>query len=922
MQVFVGRAGELEALAEVATTSAAGPVAAVVVGEPGSGKSRLLAEARARSALQHSFAVVGYEPERHVPLAAASGLLRALSDAPQHGSQIDALFDFSIATPLDPVRVFEAAHRALRALEPSLLVVDDLQWVDELSLALCHYLIRAAGESGQRLAVFAATRPGGSGVSIAGALPPERVSWIRLAPLSCEEGIELLRGLDARLDRGLAEEMWERAEGSPFWLEALARAGGNVAGLSQVLTVQLRGASADAAMLVALLAVAGRPLSLPDAAALAEWPPARLEGAVRELLDRGLVVEAAGGEGRLVHDLIREAAVAGLPDEVGRRIHRRLAEQLELDAGPELRLLGQALEHRRAAGLPTLDLGLRLARSPQRKLLGPEGLRLLGGIADGADPFDDDGFALHREVASLASDLAEHEAALARWCLVAERAEAPLLRASALLAASKAAYALARAEEARELLARSREVGVADEVLELEQGTHDGEIRLWLEQRATEGPSLARELVAAANGLAKRAGGVGALDARGRRAYLDALQLEYEAAVQEADTETMLRSAETRAAGARGFDLESYLAASVAACTALRWAGQAREATRRSYSAWTEANRHVFPRLAVDAGEALAGSLHALGELDEAERIVHETSELAARAGDVPRARHRVARVACNVALERGRPWAALERLERETAEERNDHQRIAFQGDVAVWSARLKGPASAATVREQVAAGRADAEKVGCPRCWAELLLLSAEAFARVGEREQAGRLLETWDGRGGHANDLADLVRLHAGALAEEDATARVAGLEAVLVAAEESPFRLEALWAQLDLGCALADASDGRAAAELERAAAVAHELGAGTVEELAERVLRSLGVRTWRRAAAGAPLTEREQEVARLVAEGATNREIAQLLFLSPKTVERHVSNVFKKIGVRNRAELAARVTELEIEGIPR
>jgi DNA-binding CsgD family transcriptional regulator len=213
------------------------------------------------------------------------------------------------------------------------------------------------------------------------------------------------------------------------------------------------------------------------------------------------------------------------------------------------------------------------------------------------------------------------------------------------------------------------------------------------------------------------------------------------------------------------------------------------------------------------------------------------------------------------------------------------------------------------------VAEGRADADKVGCPRCGAELLLLSAEALARVGEREQARELLQAWDRCGGRANELADLIRSHAGALADEDAAARAARLETLLAAAEESPFRLEALWARLDLGLALVDAGDGRAAGELERAATLAQELGAATVEELAERALRSLGVRTWRRAAAGAPLTEREQEVARLVAEGATNREIAQRLFLSPKTVERHVSNMFKKVGVRNRAELASRLRDL-------
>jgi DNA-binding NarL/FixJ family response regulator len=924
MQVFVGRQAELDALSALTATSASGPVAAVVIGEPGTGKSRLLAEARTRTGVSHSFAVIGYEPERQVPLAAAAGLLRALGDAPQQGSEVDALlFGVADATPLEPVRVFEAAHRALREFDPALLVVDDLQWVDELSLALCHYLIRAARDSGRRLVVFAAMRPGGSGGALADALPPEHVRRIELEPLQRDEGIELVLAVDARLERALAEELWKSANGSPFWLEALARAGGSAAGLREVLTVQLRGAGADAATLLALLSVAGRPLSLPAAAALADWPAPRLEAALRDLVDCGIALEA-GGMARLAHDLIREGALAELPDDVRRSIHVRLAEQLGLEAGSDLRLLRQALEHRRAAGLETLDLGLRLARSPQRKLLGPEGLRLLAEIADDADPFAADALALQEGVAALASELAVHEEALARWSLVADRADAPLLRASALLAASKAAYGLARAEDARELLARSREIAVADEVLvlELEQQTHDGEIRLWLEQRATEGPELARRAVAAANSLAARAGGVGALDTRARRAYLEALQLEYEAAVQEADAETMLRSAEAREAAARGFDLESYLAASVAACTALRWAGQIREVARRSRSAWIEANRHVFPRVAVDAGEALAGSLHVVGELAEAERIGRQTSELAARAGDVPRARHRVARVACNIALERGEPWTALERLERETAEETNEHQRIAFHGDVAVWSARLKGPAGASAVREHVAAGQADAQKVGCPRCEAELLLLSAEALARVGDREEARRLLAAWDGRGVAANELAELIRLHAGALTEEDEPTRAVGLETVVAAAERSPFRLEALWARLDLGLALAAAGDDRAAEELERAAGAAEELGAGTVEELAGQVLRSIGVRTWRRTSVGAPLTKREQEIARLVAEGATNREIARTLFLSPKTVERHVSNVFKKVGVRNRAELAARVAELEIEGSPR
>jgi DNA-binding NarL/FixJ family response regulator len=65
-----------------------------------------------------------------------------------------------------------------------------------------------------------------------------------------------------------------------------------------------------------------------------------------------------------------------------------------------------------------------------------------------------------------------------------------------------------------------------------------------------------------------------------------------------------------------------------------------------------------------------------------------------------------------------------------------------------------------------------------------------------------------------------------------------------------------------------------------------------------------------------------LTEREQVIARLIAGGASNPEIAERLFLSRKTVERHVSNVLRKAGVRNRAELAARVAQLGVEGAHR
>lgn len=165
MSVFVGRAHELAVLAKVANAASVGVAAALVSGEPGSGKSRLLLEARSAAGLTH-IDVVGFEAERRVPLAAAAELLRALTDVPDHGSRLEGLLLHSDdAQALEPVRIFEAAHRALRTVGPVLLAVDDLQWMDDLSFALCHYLIRAALGSDQQMAIFASTRTGDRGPS-------------------------------------------------------------------------------------------------------------------------------------------------------------------------------------------------------------------------------------------------------------------------------------------------------------------------------------------------------------------------------------------------------------------------------------------------------------------------------------------------------------------------------------------------------------------------------------------------------------------------------------------------------------------------------------------------------------------------------------------------------------------------------------
>ncbi|MET7329006.1 helix-turn-helix transcriptional regulator [Nonomuraea sp. NPDC005650] len=51
-----------------------------------------------------------------------------------------------------------------------------------------------------------------------------------------------------------------------------------------------------------------------------------------------------------------------------------------------------------------------------------------------------------------------------------------------------------------------------------------------------------------------------------------------------------------------------------------------------------------------------------------------------------------------------------------------------------------------------------------------------------------------------------------------------------------------------------------------------------------------------------------LTAQQLQIARMVAEGATNREVAAQLFLSPRTVDHHLRNVFTRLGIRSRVEL--------------
>ncbi|MBI2684439.1 MAG: helix-turn-helix transcriptional regulator [Actinobacteria bacterium] len=104
-----------------------------------------------------------------------------------------------------------------------------------------------------------------------------------------------------------------------------------------------------------------------------------------------------------------------------------------------------------------------------------------------------------------------------------------------------------------------------------------------------------------------------------------------------------------------------------------------------------------------------------------------------------------------------------------------------------------------------------------------------------------------------------------------------------------------------------------TDGRG--RLEHALSEFEAMGATGFSRRAQAELRASGVRL--RAtpeAKDGELTGQEFQVARLAATGQSNREIAAALFISPKTVEMHLTRVYRKLGLRSRAALARHAAE--------
>ena len=403
-----------------------------------------------------------------------------------------------------------------------------------------------------------------------------------------------------------------------------------------------------------------------------------------------------------------------------------------------------------------------------------------------------------------------------------------------------------------------------------------------------------------------------------RAAHVDALVAAWEAAIQAEDVDGMVDLAEESLEASRDMGLREVLAARSMVGMAREYAAPQSQAADAYRAVWDEAWRAVLPIEAVDVGYRLAAVLFDMLLLDEAGRVAQEAERLAERTGDQGRVRDRTRLVKYQLAMATSDWRTGMAGLLSRSEAEPDPHYRLVHHQMAALWLARLGAS-------EQEALGHVDearslAAAAGCLACGRDVEVAVAEVFARFDRAADARDALAKWDAVGRRSWVEAEWLRRRIGALvtigtgsADRDAGAVLAGLRDE---ADTLGLGFDALWTDLDMGRLLVPSDRGGSTAAYRRAAARADAAGAPTIRRLADQGLRALGERPWRRGptASGGEgvrdLSDREREVADLVALGATNAEIATRLFLSRKTVEHHVSNALAKLGLRSRAELAA------------
>jgi ATP/maltotriose-dependent transcriptional regulator MalT len=916
---FVGRGAELQAVHAFLDRVATGPCALLIEGEPGIGKTTLWHQT-VRAGESRGYRVLQARPaesELNLSFAAIADLLGAAFDemrghlpAPQERAMGAALLRLDPEEPSEPRTTATALVSVFTTLareRPLLVAVDDVQWLDRASQRALAFAVRRLPE---RLGLVV-TRRGAGGdeapLGLARALPADQLRRLVPGPLSLAGLQQILSSrLGMSFPRPLLARIAEASGGNPLFALEIAQAtmrGKREPSLDDPLAVpsrldelmgdRVRTLSDPAREAVRVAAF----LSRPTAATIVEALGPNLDGraALGEAEEAGVLV-AERERVRFTHPLL--ASVVYGSTSRGRRLelHRRLA-QLVADPEERARHVAASTTEPDEATAAQVEDGarqaeLRGAQDAAAELfeascrLTPDGRpnelsrRLMGGAA----------------ALQLVGDLAD---ARARAEQAVATAVSPALRAEALWVLAVIEWDAGAINAACEHLEKALPDAAGDRALQ-------SRILSWLAWMSvtTTAPLSARRALVDADA---------------------AIQLLREDREPERLAEALFRRVLAEALLGRDPPRE------------LLEKGLALEAGGRP---------HPIPLLwfqYVDAFDAArtryAAEDHWYREHGEDRLYGNRLGELAL------------------VEL-----WAGQWHLAEQHAElgcTMADHPLVSGPPTMPFASRSLVD-----AHRGRVERGRStllplidEAERTG--KAWWAANLLSALGFVEfaAGEHEAADQILtrmHDWVDSMGivdalfdrsepfHIESLVTLGELDRARTALERLEERGRALprrwivatlpraRALLLAAEgELQGALKAL-SELDpdaasalpfeLGCTLLlegrmrrRANQKRAAAgALQRASELFEQLGAPRWLQQASDEFTRIGLRH----RSPDELTATEQQIAQLAAAGLTNREVAKAAFVSPKTVEANLARVYRKLGIRSRAELGARMHELE------
>lgn len=948
---FVGRATEFASVHDRLLADDRSRRGVLVEGEAGIGKTRLIVEVVTHLPSSTRVARGRGDPlQRDRPFGAVATAITALRDDDDVPGALHELSDVDVShgPPIDHVGPGRHAHlvdvlagtihQASRAA-PIVLVLDDLQWVDAGSLAVVHELLTSGSNVAFVGAARGEPRPAHLDQLVA-SLVPRHLQTMVLPRLADQDVEELVRRMVGDRPGPLLASHVAGASGNPLFVtelidalsedHALVRAvEGNARqvelaeasvppSLRMTLLRRLSTLPPDALDMLLAAATLGATFDLADLALVLGEPATVVAARLREPMRAGWI-EASGEHLAFRHDLVRDAVYDDAVPAVRRALHRQVADQLLAagrPAGVVARhlVLGSVAPDPRAARWLSAEGRDALASAPD------VAADLLGAAAE-LDPAPGawrDEVVLDLGVASMWAGEVERGEAVLRGLL--DGPHTPTIDADARLALARSCVLAGRTTEALELLhdtSRDPDGGC-------DERPHAGE-----HEDGTGETPVARTRLAVERALTHML-----------RGELDDARRESDAVLAVADThgtdETRCLATGVRSAllAMRGRFDDAVLAAEQA--VAIASASTHRETARRP------------PQLFL--GSILIDS----DRFDAGWRALHDarrTSEQLGNVWDLP-VQHLVSARGRFLAGQHDDVVAEVQTAF-DVASDSGTHV-LEVWGHAMLAHVHLhRGDTAAA--RRSLVAGETAMTVTG-PQVrgtdwllWARALLDDVE-----GRHDEARSLLAVvWDAHrslGLHSESRLlgpDLLRLHLRTGARDDAAAVVAAVEdnaevagtasaraaalrcrglldddadrlvAAVTAIAATRCRMEHALTALDAGAALARAGRDEPAVESYTAA---RELGvaAGMLAAVrqAEAGLRVLGVRYGVRGERGErpvtgwdALTPTELIVTRLAAQGLTNPEIGERLFVSRRTVQTHLSHVFAKLGVTSRVELA-------------